>query len=174
MSKGSKKPTPKYLWYECAYDPISPGKLTSKQLNEKSVGAYDGFLYGSVIKARSPKHAKALAVKRKMGEVLWEFGGGHYWTRSKPTWKRPSEMIRTAKKKDALDVLHAVIYHSFVATCCGIATGPGVLCDMGLVHETLHYFLFGMDSIEGPAMKKRLINACKQIEEKTPGSWGQK
>ena len=117
---------------------------------EALIGSFSGDIW-----ARDWAHAKRLAKKRGIGEIICgEVRGKQYW-------RYPSETMRM-RKRDHDAIFHGLAFLGWLALKSGAATADEILGDYGILHEYAHVR-------GGASILKKLIPRVEAIERRVPG-----
>lgn len=144
-------------WYATAYDPDSFERVDVRKFNTSK--GYDAYvasrnIYGNHIYARDLAHARRLAKKRNCGESVIGKGRAPYYLRASSGLRRRNWFTR--------DVLHNVIFVSWMALQSGAATAAELFGDEGIVHGLFH----------SSEPRKKIIERMAEVEKRIPGYLG--
>lgn len=120
-------------------------------------GRYAGH-YGGHIWARSWRHARAVARRRGIYEVVDGYIG------TKRPYDPPSVLLMR-RKPDVPRLFHAACFMGWLASRANVVTGTEMLSDQGLIHELAHYLHIGPDYMKRQAVR----DALREIERAIPG-----
>jgi hypothetical protein len=144
-------------WYICHY-PANPNfarQRTSKD-GDDLVGSYSSFIW-----ANSFRHARVLAKRRNIGEVVDGQWGG---ARSEPYPAASKMMAQKPMRASAhAHVIHAVSFLCYLlAQSCGMEPHE-TIGDDGLLHCVIHSLIFNEPT------RKDMAATLRFFERKVPG-----
>lgn len=115
--------------------------------------------YSSYVWAKSERHARLLAKRRNIGEVV--IGG----SQKAAPYPYLSELLRkrSMRPKDKIDAIHAATFLGYLLMqSCG-APPCDVIGDEGLVHQVIHCLAFGTPK------RAHLAEVASYFERRVPG-----
>ncbi len=152
-------------WYHLQYQP--PGYEES---GLSSAGGY-GHTIWATSNAEARAHAQALQLR--VCELIGIEGPRSFATRY-PLWAYLRWAFESNAELDWKRALHDATFTLYLASSAGLASGPELLGDTGLMHEIVHCYSIYRPGQNEPGMnivRARVLRKVRTLCRQIPGYW---